>query len=409
MLPTPQLSNDELLEILSQTRDPQAVQPHLIKCFDAVKRLQFGEGDDAKKMLALISAEAEKVPFTTPPMAEGPVEHWLMAMQENMKSTIYDLCKASLGVLGGVGIDWTTKEKPEGALNWPDEPKLDGWYFNFPAAATIMIGQIEWTGGATAALIAMKDGSNPDGMKDFQKGWIQMIDYMVSIVRRQLTPNQRKVIGAKLTLDVHARDTNHEMIQKNISWVNEFDWQKQLRYYWEEDVDDCTIRQTNTYFRYGYEYLGNSMRLVVTPLTDKCYMTLTGGLNLGMGGAPAGPAGTGKTETTKDLSKALARQCVVMNCGPDLTAATMGRFFSGLAQSGAWACFDEFNRIDIEVLSVIAQQVLTIMEACKMKVDRFVFEGRDIALNPNYGVFITMNPGYAGRAELPDNLKALFR
>ena len=98
-----------------------------------------------------------------------------------------------------------------------------------------------------------------------------------------------------------------------------------------------------------------------------------------------------------------------MNCGPDLTARTMSQFFSGLAQSGAWGCFDEFNRIDIEVPSVIAQQILTIQEAGKMKAERFMFEGRDIVLNPGWGAFITMNPGYAGRAELPDNLKALFR
>ena len=160
---------------------------------------------------------------------------------------------------------------------------------------------------------------------------------------------------------------------------------------------------------YGWEWGGAREQMVHTPLTARAYLALLTALDARLGGSPFGPAGTGKTETVKALGGELGRRVVVFNCDDSFDYEAMGRLFLGLCRVGAWGCFDEFNRLEERTISAISQSILAIQTALRGRAAAVEIDGRSVALEQGAAVFVTMNPGYAGRSHLPDNLKALFR
>ena len=385
------LANEDLLQILAQTKDPRLVQAHMDKCFEGISKVMFTPEDHVEGM---ISAEKETVMFlkkidVNEGDKKGNVEKWMLEIEDQMIKSLTDLCSQALAA-------YPVTARTEWSKMWPGQ-------------VVLAISQIFWTTEVEDAIADYEQ----NGLEEYTKKLQAQIEDIVLMVRKPLEDQVRITLKALVVIDVHARDVVRDLANKGIQNAADFDWTAQLRYYWETfegQKNTLVVKMVTAEIKYSYEYLGNSARLVITPLTDRCYRTLLGAKYLNYGGAPEGPAGTGKTESVKDLAKAIAIQCVVFNCSDGLDYLAMAKFFKGLAQSGAWCCFDEFNRIDLEVLSVIAQQIQSIQHAIKDKKKKtFIFEKTELKINRSCAVNITMNPGYAGRSELPDNLKALFR
>lgn len=147
---------------------------------------------------------------------------------------------------------------------------------------------------------------------------VSQLTTLINMLIGELSKGDRQKIMTICTIDVHARDVVAKLIQQKVENAQAFLWLSQLRHRWDDQNGHCFANICDAQFKYSYEYLGNTPRLVITPLTDRCYITLTQSLHLTMSGAPAGPAGTGKTETTKDLGRALGIMVYVFNCSEQM-------------------------------------------------------------------------------------------
>ena len=382
------LSIEELLAILSNLSNPRVTVRYLPKCFGNIANVRFG---DDMEITHMISAQGEEVTLHEPVVTQGvAIEVWLSKLVTTMQISLrLILMRCMAGLLG------SETSRSEWLLAYPGQLVQSAWQVEYCAQVSRVVAQdsVHMEAKGLRAIISELNS--------------RLSLLMSLILKNASTSSARLLLGAVLTLEFHNKTIVQGVLDGVQGKEGGMTWDAQVRHYYEDD--DCHIRMLHASRKYAFEYLGTTPRLVFTPLTDRCYQTLLAALTFFWGCAPQGPAGTGKSETCKDVARTVGKQIIIFNCSAELQFETMGGFFRGIAASGVWACFDEFNRIKIGVLSVVAQQLMTMRRAAMAGSDSLELDGSPLKLDPTYAICITMNPTYAGRSRLPDNLEAMFR
>ena len=404
------VGDEDLLEIIGNSNNISRLQKHFKKMFSGVSSIILSQ--DGTLIEGVCSREGEELRFVTPvSVKENPkINIWLQMTEREIRNTLACLLAKAV-------VDMS-KFKSGG---FASEDYLR-WLDTYQAQIAVLAAQIAWSESVEIALTNISKDSSlcVKPLEACLQTCESTLQILADCVLQDQPPIRRKKLEHLITEFVHKRDITRNLIQQRIDSPRSFAWLRLMRFYFDPRQQDVLkqlhIQMSNAKFYYGFEYLGVQDKLVQTPLTDRCYLTMTQALEARLGGSPFGPAGTGKTETVKALGHQLGRFVLVFNCDENFDFQAVGRIFIGLCQVGAWGCFDEFNRLEERMLSAVSQQIQTIQETLRLfgsgaKEKNLTVDliGRQVGLNPNMAIFITMNPGYAGRSNLPDNLKKLFR
>lgn len=394
------LGDDDLLEIIGNSADITRVEKHLSKMFAGVSSLEYDS--ETALISAIRSKEGEEVRLSESiSLAKLPrVVEWLTALESQIKTSLSELLKEALSVL------------QERVVEEFSQKKFLLWIQKYPGQICLLAAQVFWTFEVESVL----SGESGKTLESLKERHIEFLEALAGFVLQDLSVIDRKKCESLITELIHQRDVLITLVSKGINSTDSFAWRSQLTYHYDSTKspsERLTVRQAQATFSYGFEYLGLPDKLVATPLIDRCFLSLTQALDLRLGGSPFGPAGTGKTETVKALGHALGKYVLVFCCDESFDFQSIGRILSGICQSGTWGCFDEFNRLEERILSAVSSQIERIEVGLKsfekstdVEVDLI---GRRVPLNSETGIFITMNPDYAGRNTLPENLTKLFR
>ena len=385
------VSDDDLFEILSVSSNPQAIQKYFPYIFESIAHLDF-DMICFNKVIGFSSREGEIVKFSKPFFVKGHFEDWLNDLVHFIKETLRDILSEIASKIMIFNTEQMINEQ-------------------VPIQISLLSMMIWWTYRVEDSLQKASKNNKKimnETLQEFEIKFKELVQFSRSIDQSNKIKSFRAESFA--TSFLHNLDVYRHLIQSEVTSQNHVDWTKQIRYYWKPDDRECKVSIDNFEREYSYEYHGCARHLIVTPITDNCYLSFADSLGSFSGCSLVGPAGSGCVETIKDFAKAFGVFCIIFNCYDQMNYNDLNLFFKGIAQAGVWGDFDEFNRIKTDVLSVVSQHVYSILNACRENAKQFRFtDGSMLKLDNRAGIFISINSSYKEGQEIPENLKNQFR
>ncbi|XP_052798483.1 dynein heavy chain domain-containing protein 1-like isoform X5 [Mya arenaria] len=446
------LSDEELVEMLGVSRNPQALTPFAKKCFPGIQslafalppgtsslntHLDFALHADKLQVIAVRGAMGEELPFFAHLEAQKNSTRWLKLLESIMKNTVATILQAcvqtrledggkvqALDILEEMTAVYRAKsEQTEEDLAVELKHVYGHWMLRFPTQSVLVTEGILWSRAINRAL--EKEHSQLEDLRCLRTNYEGRLSQYVEILKEMHTTGASSEVQHRLQCLITVLVSQNIQHRDNLTAVmsepevndKSFTWLRILRYNMDirnvlrakqEPIDPapppgqpdfaasrrakqavrrksrkesfdsspmqslsrtktsvstdfqfsrCTVHQLGNIFHYDYEYLGPSERLVMTPLTERAFLSLTQAVKNFHCGTLIGPPGMGKSETVKDLAKVFGCCLYTISCNSEVTLHMMTQYMMGMVQSGCWALFDDTDRLTKGLMSVTSQHL----------------------------------------------------
>nr|CAB3238692.1 dynein heavy chain 8, axonemal-like [Phallusia mammillata] len=362
------------------------------------------EVNDVYQATAVMATDKEYLILDEEVSLYEGVELWLQNLQDTVERTLHSyICKVVEDIDNNAPIE-------ELAYRYPGQVTRLGLLHYWTKECENAIGELKW---------------DRKSVQNTSKKFANVVSRLPAVLNRStwkgieepVLPIHKLRLENMIMYCVYLRDCMDGMTARKIRETTDFEWKRSVRFYSSPSggVPQHNLHILDASYKYGMEFLGVTSNFVMTPATEKAFVSMSIGLQEAKGSAIIGGTCTGKTETIQGLAALLGKYLCLIHCSESTEISSLARVLQGLATDGSWGCFDDVHLLSNNGLSVVLEFTAALCSSLKSKTEDQAFvtslgdEGQMISVHRDLGLFLTFNETSLPKAKLSTAFRSFYR